>query len=173
MSKLFTEINNAQSQQAQQIKNFEANIQASSSPASPSKQPSAPQSADSPTLSSTSNHPIQPNDRTVTPNGYPAQSKPSSSASPSDVVSVTIDPGTKDKSVMAELASGPAYETKRLTERYSFEIYTDQIHKINRLKYLYYERFSKHLSKSRIIRDALDEMLDQALETLETISESK
>lgn len=74
---------------------------------------------------------------------------------------------------MAELVAGPAFETKRLTERYSFEIYTDQIHKINKLKYLYYERFSKHLSKSRIIRDALDEMLDKAFDALDATVEPK
>ena len=57
-----------------------------------------------------------------------------------------------------------AIETnKRPTERYSFEIYTDQKQKIRDLQYQYEKRMGKRLSSSRIIREAIEMYLENAL----------
>lgn len=176
LNNLFTEINNAKNQQAEELKNFDA--QAKSSPDAPASSPhSSPNvSSGSPTPPESTAEQSKSNDRTVPPNGRSERSdhSPTRHQKAENIDHINrLDPGTSEKSVMAELVAGPAFETKRLTERYSFEIYTDQIHKINKLKYLYYERFSKHLSKSRIIRDALDEMLDKAFDALDATVEPK
>lgn len=54
-------------------------------------------------------------------------------------------------------------ENKRKTERYSFEIYTDQKGSIEELRFLYNKRTGKKLSASRIIREALEEYLTKTL----------
>lgn len=51
----------------------------------------------------------------------------------------------------------------RSTERYSFEIFTDQKESILEIKYRYEKRTGQRLSKSRIIREALDIYFDQVL----------
>jgi len=67
---------------------------------------------------------------------------------------------------MSELTEG-VQENKRETERYSFEIYTDQKPRIDELQYLYKKRTAKKLSSSRIIREALEEYLTKTIRVLE------
>jgi hypothetical protein len=57
-------------------------------------------------------------------------------------------------------------DEKRPTERYSFEIYTDQKQKIEDLQYQYKKKTGKRLSASRILREALEVYLKQALSAL-------
>ena len=52
---------------------------------------------------------------------------------------------------------------KRSTERYSFEIYTDQKHTIERLRRLYEQKTGQKLSASRLIREILDSFLSEAV----------
>lgn len=66
-----------------------------------------------------------------------------------------------NRSLLSELKSGVVEET-RLTERYSFEIYTDLIPRIEEMQYRYKKRTGKKLSVSRIIREALEEYLVKA-----------
>jgi len=68
-------------------------------------------------------------------------------------------------SVLQEIKEGVKDE-KRPTERYSFEIYTDQKQKIEDLQYQYKKKTGKRLSASRILREALEVYLKQALTTL-------
>jgi hypothetical protein len=68
------------------------------------------------------------------------------------------------RTVFDELEEGASEETKRLTERYSFEIYTDQKESIEEVQYLYKKKTGKKLSASRIIREALEEYLTRAME---------
>jgi hypothetical protein len=57
--------------------------------------------------------------------------------------------------VLIELEEG-VRETKRPTERYSFEIYTDMKEKIEDIQYQYKKKTGRKLSASRIIREALE-----------------
>lgn len=66
-----------------------------------------------------------------------------------------------NRSLLSELKSGVVEET-RPTERYSFEIYTDMIPRIEEMQYRYKKRTGKKLSVSRIIREALEEYLVKA-----------
>jgi len=52
---------------------------------------------------------------------------------------------------------------KRPTERYSFEIYTDQKLSIERLRRSYERKNGKKISASRLIREILDSFLPEAL----------
>lgn len=61
----------------------------------------------------------------------------------------------------------PQQEDKRLTERYSFEIYSDQKETINDAKYLYYKKTGSKVSSSELIRDALDIFLTRLMDKLE------
>lgn len=54
---------------------------------------------------------------------------------------------------------------KRPSERYSFEIYSDQKEDIQRVCELYEEKTGQHLSASRLIREVLDSFLPGALKT--------
>lgn len=60
---------------------------------------------------------------------------------------------------------------KRETERYSFEIYSDQKQDIQRVCDLYEQATGKKLSASRLIREVLDTFLPDALKTFEEKSE--
>jgi hypothetical protein len=75
---------------------------------------------------------MTPNERTAQPNGDSEQS-----------------------SVLTELEEG-VRESKRPTERYSFEIYVDMKEKIEDIQYRYKKKTGKKLSASRIIREALE-----------------
>ena len=68
-------------------------------------------------------------------------------------------------SVLQEIKEGVKDE-KRPTERYSFEIYTDQKQRIEDLQYQYRKKTGKRLSASRILREALEIYLKQALSAL-------
>ena len=72
---------------------------------------------------------------------------------------------TKPTSVLMELSQG-VEEDRRPTERYSFEIFSDQKERIEELQYQYKRKTGKKLSSSRILREALEEYLDKTLETL-------
>ena len=56
---------------------------------------------------------------------------------------------------------------KRQTQRYSFEIYSDQKDDIQAICDLYEQANGKKLSASRLIREVLDTFLPDALETFE------
>lgn len=71
------------------------------------------------------------------------------------------DTSTK-KNLILELQEGSASQNKRATERYSFEIYSDQRRGIEDLQYQYKRRTDKKLSASRIIREALSDYLAKA-----------
>jgi len=59
---------------------------------------------------------------------------------------------------------------KRETERYSFEIYSDQKEDIQQICDLYEKATGKKLSASRLIREVLDTFLPDALKTFEASS---
>ena len=59
---------------------------------------------------------------------------------------------------------------KRATERYSFEIYSDQKEDIQQICDLYEKATGKKLSASRLIREVLDTFLPDALKTFEVFS---
>lgn len=59
---------------------------------------------------------------------------------------------------------------KRATERYSFEIYSDQKEDIQQICDLYEKATGKKLSASRLIREVLDTFLPDALKTFEAFS---
>jgi hypothetical protein len=93
---------------------------------------------------------VIPNERTVIPNGY------------------TERFNNTDKhitSVLQELADG-INDDRRATERYSFEIFIDQKQLIEDLQYQYKRKTGKKLSASRIIREALETYLTEALQRL-------
>lgn len=95
----------------------------------------------------TQNRTVERYDRTETPNG-----DVNNTLSTSSVLTSIDDPQDEDK---------------RLTERYSFEIYTDQKEVINDAKYLYYKKTGRKVSSSELIRDALDIFLTRLMEKLE------
>lgn len=61
----------------------------------------------------------------------------------------------------------PPPVNRRMTERYSFEIYTDQKGTIDDAKYLYYKKTGRKVASSELIRDALDLFLARLMEKLE------
>ena len=63
--------------------------------------------------------------------------------------------------VMTEMVEG-VREEKRPGERFSFEIYTDQKPRLEELQYVYRKRTGKKLPSSRILREDLEQYLDQA-----------
>jgi hypothetical protein len=83
-----------------------------------------------------------PNERTEQPNGEAERS-----------------------SVLTELEEG-VRESKRPTERYSFEIYTDMKEKIEDIQYQYKKKTGKKVSASRIIREALAVYFQQIEEAI-------
>ena len=88
-------------------------------------------------------------------------------AQPSERSHRTVTPNERTETtsngsnVMTEMAEG-VREEKRPTERFSFEIYTDQKPRIEELQYVYRKKTGKKLSSSRILREALEQYLDQA-----------
>jgi hypothetical protein len=73
----------------------------------------------------------------------------------------TVD-DTEETSVLQEMQQG-AVGPDRHTERYSFEIFTDQKEAIQELQYQYLKQTGRRLSASRIIREAITAYLKQAL----------
>jgi len=96
-------------------------------------------------------------DRTVKPNERTERANATT-----ERLNRTVDIQT---SVLQEIKEGVKDE-KRPTERYSFEIYTDQKQKIEDLQYQYKKKTGKRLSASRILREALEVYLKQALSAL-------
>ena len=116
----------------------------------PSSAPAPHTTAKPPSAKSTKetqNRTVERNDRTSEPNGSP-DTPPSTSA-----VLTAID--------------DPQPANKRRTERYSFEIYTDQKETIDDAKYLYYKKTGRKVSSSELMRDALDLFLARLMEKLE------
>ncbi len=68
--------------------------------------------------------------------------------------------GEQIHTVMDEVQAG-ASTPVRSTERYAFEIYTDQKRQLNRIRYLYEEQTGKKLAASRILREAIGSYLDE------------
>lgn len=68
---------------------------------------------------------------------------------------------TQTSSLLLEMSQGVKSD-RRPTERYSFEIYSDQIPQIEELQYLYKKRTGQKLPASRILREALEAYLDNA-----------
>ncbi|MCB9177029.1 MAG: hypothetical protein H6648_07705 [Caldilineae bacterium] len=64
-------------------------------------------------------------------------------------------------SVLDELRNGVVEQPLRATERYSFEIYTDQKQQIQNAIARYQLKTGRRLSASRLIREALDALLYQ------------
>lgn len=82
------------------------------------------------------------------------------------------DPSTGDEhTVLSMLQDGPPVETKRQTERYAFEAYTDQKKRSRDISYRIERETGRRISISQIIREALDAHLDQ-LEVLLNEAES-
>jgi hypothetical protein len=71
------------------------------------------------------------------------------------------------RTVLEEIENGPTPLPMRETSRYSFEIYDDQKQSIEDLQYLFKKKTGKKLSSSRIIREAIDEFLREALGKLD------
>jgi hypothetical protein len=69
------------------------------------------------------------------------------------------------ESLLAEIAEGVP-DHRRPTERYSFEIYSDQKPGIEELQYRFKQRTGAKLSASRIIREAIAAYLPEALRLL-------
>lgn len=72
---------------------------------------------------------------------------------------------TPTESLIDEITEGVP-DHRRPTERYSFEIYTDQKPQIEELQYRFKQRTGTKLSSSRIIREAIDAYLPEALRLL-------
>lgn len=103
----------------------------------------------------------EPNEKTERSNRTPTRSKRTvrgekRTPQPSDTTE------RMNRTVLDDLKQ-PEDDTKRKTERFSFEIYTDQKGSIEELRYLYNKRTGKKLSVSRIIREALEEYLHKTL----------
>lgn len=116
----------------------------SSAPATPSTSKAA---AAAKSTKETQNRTVERNDRTEKPNDSP------DTASSTSAVLTAID--------------DPQPANKRRTERYSFEIYTDQKETIDDAKYLYYKKTGRKVSSSELMRDALDLFLARLMEKLE------
>lgn len=71
----------------------------------------------------------------------------------------------KNRTVLEDVEQGTE-DTRRATERYSFEIYIDQKGSIEEVQYLYKKKTGKKLSASRIIREAIDEYIEKTLQAL-------
>ena len=103
----------------------------------------------------------------------PSRKKSTSSQEPNDRTGQPI--GTTDRSdrsvqpagasaqptVATELTDGVSDQPARPTQRYAFEIYTDQKRRILAIQAKYQIRTDKRLPASRIIREALDAYLEQ------------
>lgn len=68
---------------------------------------------------------------------------------------------SRSPSVVNELTDGVAEENRRPTERYAFEVFSDQKQAIVEIQGRYQVKTGKKLAASRIIRDALDAYLDK------------
>jgi len=113
----------------------------------------------------------EPNDRTVTPNGKKTQPKKSAEVTGKKVKTNNNDKkggglekvGVKQsEDILTELEAGESDKQKQLTERYSFEIFTDQKKRLRDLQYSYEKKTGEKLSASRVLREALEKYLNEA-----------
>jgi hypothetical protein len=121
---------------------------------------------------------VQPDEKIVEENSSEKAAKPSEAKTKASKTSER--PERKNRSVKArkkprvyskeDIHSVLAVD-KRATERYSFEIYSDQKQDIQRVCDLYEQATGKKLSASRLIREVLDTFLPDALKTFEEKSE--
>jgi hypothetical protein len=111
------------------------------------------------------NRPTDRNERTDTPNAR-TDRPTGTSASRKRTVKPNAQNERIHRTVFDDLEEDAPEEVKRQTERYSFEIYTDQKGSIEEVQYLYKKKTGKKLSASRVIREALEEYLTRALEAL-------
>lgn len=72
---------------------------------------------------------------------------------------------TELHSVMDEI-NGAVVAPLRPTERYAFEIFSDQKRKINRIRFLYEEKTGRQLHASRMLREAIEPYLNELEEQL-------
>lgn len=99
----------------------------------------------------------KPNDQTVTPNG-------ASERTEGTLRSIETGVAT---GFMEELQQRKDVESRqRVTRRYSFEIYADQIGILDEVKYLYRRQTGRVLSTSRILRDLIDTHLPTIVDKL-------
>jgi hypothetical protein len=158
MSSLYTQISQAAAEQKQQVEQS-ANAEKTADEATPVNE--AKQSTDS-----QQDRTVTPNDRTDDPNGSPVGSNeaPADDAEHAIGWSQHSHPANGQAASLIDEMENGVDDDVRPTERYSFEIYTDQKEKIVEIKYRYEKRTGKRLPKSRIIREALDHYFEQVLD---------
>lgn len=76
------------------------------------------------------------------------------------------EPDTPRAHTVMDEVQRDVFVPERATERYAFEIYTDQKKQLNRIRYLYEEKTGKKLSASRILREAIEPHLNALEEQL-------
>lgn len=126
------------------------------------------------------NDSVQPDEKIVEESSDEKAAKPSKTKTRSSKPSEKVE--RKNRSVKArkkprvyskeDIHSVLAID-KRETERYSFEIYSDQKQDIQIICDLYEQATGKKLSASRLIREVLDTFLPDALKTFESAAEEK
>jgi hypothetical protein len=108
--------------------------------------------------------PEEPIDRTVNRSDNRSVYR-SDSRSSNNVPLRTTPSRPPDNTLMEEMRTG-VQSPVRSTERYAFEIYSDQKKKLNRIRYVYEEKTGKKLSASRILREAIEPYLKELEERL-------
>jgi hypothetical protein len=96
--------------------------------------------------------------RTVQPNAKANERTHNRTVQPNDIAN-GVPNGFEEKGILAELKGGS--EEERKTERYSFEIYSDQKVKLEEFQYKYKKKTGKKISASRVLREALDIHLEK------------
>jgi len=157
MSNLYTQINQEAVKQRQQL------AQSSDEESQTENQsPTAPPSDQDSQERTEKNRTDERSVRTAEPNGSPALKNETVVDVEKEAQGTPAEPKSANSTLIEEMKHGVA-EVERPTERYSFEIYSDQKERILEIKYRYEKRTSKRLPKSRIIREALDLYFDQVL----------
>lgn len=108
--------------------------------------------------------PEEPIDRTVNRSDNRSVDR-SDSRSLEDAPLRTTHSRPPQNTLMEEMRTG-VQSSVRPTERYAFEIYSDQKKKLNRIRYIYEEKTGKKLSASRILREAIEPYLKELEERL-------
>ena len=153
MSKLYTQINQAAAEQQEQVKRSRATD-------------STPETAPTTAAPETEENPQKSKLKGKTGRRRVAADRPTGSsgrtAASSTEQKQASNPDTEASSLLDEMQHG-VEETTRPTERYSFQIFSDQKEKILQIQLRYAEGTGKQLSKSRVIREALDAYFAKAL----------
>ena len=148
MSSLYTMINQEAAKQKEQVEQSRSEEAVVKSDQSEKPQSPTPKQSTSKKRKNRSSE--RPNGRTV-------------DRTPERITERSRERSAKPASLIEEMKS-PAVDAPRSTERYSFEIYSDQKETINDIQYQYKKRTGQQLPKSRIIREALDLYLAQLSE---------